>query len=171
MSWKSRRAGIHAAGVLVVTRTPLIADRGTRDPLLSTEQSDAQVPEAHMDQQRFVVHEHHASHLHFDFRLEMDGVLRSWAVPKGPPTEPGERRLAVQVDDHPISYIDFQGVISDGQYGAGTVHIWDRGTYQLEKRKADELTFVLHGERLHGPYALIRWRQRPKDWLLVKLKA
>lgn len=124
-----------------------------------------------MDQQRFVVHEHHASHLHFDFRLEMDGVLRSWAVPKGPPTEPGERRLAVQVEDHPISYIDFQGVISDGQYGAGTVHIWDWGTYQLEKRKADELTFVLHGERLHGPYALIRWRQRPKDWLLVKLKA
>ncbi len=123
-----------------------------------------------MDQQRFIVHEHHASRLHFDLRLEMDGVLRSWAVPKGPPTEPGERRLAVQVEDHPISYIDFQGVIPDGQYGAGTVHIWDRGTYQLEKRKPDELTFVLQGERLHGSYALIRLRQRPKEWLLVKLK-
>lgn len=121
-----------------------------------------------MDQQRFVVHEHHARQHHYDFRLEMDGVLRSWAVPKGPPAQPGERRLAVQVEDHPLGYITFQGVIPEGQYGAGTVRIWDQGTYALEKREPDELTFVLHGTQLHGPYALVRMGRRPEDWLFIK---
>ena len=121
-----------------------------------------------MAEQRFVVHEHHARHLHYDFRLEMDGVLRSWAVPKGPPEAPGVRRLAVQVDDHPVSYITFQGVIPEGQYGAGTVSIWDQGTYTLESRDPDKLTFVLYGNKLQGPYALVRLARRQRDWLLLK---
>ncbi len=118
---------------------------------------------------RFVVQEHHASHLHWDFRLEMDGVLRSWAVPKGPPLEPGVRRLAVQTEDHPLEYIDFEGVIPPGQYGAGTVRIWDRGVYELVKRSPDEIKVVLHGQKLKGPYVLVRMKGREKEWLLLKL--
>ncbi len=121
-----------------------------------------------MDALRFVMHEHHARRLHYDFRLEMDGTLRSWAVPKGAPERVGDRRLAVQVEDHPLEYISFTGVIPEGQYGAGTVAIWDQGTYTLETRTDDELTFVLHGQRLHGPYALIRMGRRPSDWLFIK---
>ena len=121
-----------------------------------------------MNAPRFVVHEHHARRLHFDFRLEMDGTLRNWAVPKGAPERVGDRRLAVQVEDHPLSYIDFAGVIPEGQYGAGTVAIWDHGTYTLEKRTDDELAFTLHGERLRGPYALIHMARRPNDWLFIK---
>lgn len=114
---------------------------------------------------RFVVQEHHASRLHWDFRLEMDGVLKSWAVPKGPPEEPTVRRLAVQVEDHPVDYIDFAGVIPDG-YGKGTVYIWDHGTYQLEERREDRLAFELRGERLKGPYLLLRTKD--ENWLLMK---
>jgi DNA ligase D-like protein (predicted 3'-phosphoesterase) len=119
---------------------------------------------------RFVVQEHDASHLHYDFRLEVDGVLRSWAVPKGPPQKPGIRRLAVQVEDHPTDYIDFEGTIPEGQYGAGTVRIWDRGTYALEESMPNELKFVLHGMKLRGHYALVHMQKRPQDWLLIKLK-
>ena len=104
---------------------------------------------------RFVVQRHDASHLHFDFRLEMDGVLKSWAVPKGLPEEPGVRRLAVQVEDHPLSYIDFAGTIPEGQYGAGTVEIWDKGEYVLEKKMEKQIEFILKGKRFSGGYALI----------------
>jgi DNA ligase D-like protein (predicted 3'-phosphoesterase) len=121
-------------------------------------------------QRRFVVQEHHASHLHYDLRLEMNGVLRSWAVPKEPSQRVGVRRLAVQVEDHPIDYMNFEGTIPEGQYGAGTVRIWDRGTYQLEKSGHDELKFALQGQKLHGSYALVRMEKRPQDWLLIKLK-
>ena len=119
---------------------------------------------------RFVVQEHHATHLHWDFRLEMDGVLKSWAVPKEPPTKPGVRRLAVQVEDHSLDHIDFEGVIPEGEYGAGTVHIWDRGTYTLESRKPEKLVFELSGEKMKGRYVLLHFTGKPENWLLFKTK-
>lgn len=118
---------------------------------------------------RFVVHRHQAKHLHYDFRLEMEGVLKSWAVPKGVPLEPGVRRLAVQVEDHPVEYIDFAGQIPEGQYGAGTVEIWDRGNFELSKNEPDRLEFTLQGEKLSGGYVLVH--TDGKNWLLIKRKA
>lgn len=117
---------------------------------------------------RFVVQEHHASHLHWDFRLELDGVLKSWAIPKGPPEQPGVRRLAIQTEDHPLDYIDFEGEIAEGQYGAGIVKIWDRGEYELEEHKPNEILVVLNGNRLSGRYALIRTRS--DQWIMLKRK-
>jgi DNA ligase D-like protein (predicted 3'-phosphoesterase) len=118
---------------------------------------------------RFVVHRHDASHLHFDFRLEMDGVLKSWAVPKGLPEDPGVRRLGVQVEDHPLSYIDFAGTIPEGQYGAGTVEIWDNGTYALEKRTGKEIEIILKGNKLSGGYVLVH--TQGKNWIVLKRAA
>jgi DNA ligase D-like protein (predicted 3'-phosphoesterase) len=118
---------------------------------------------------RFVVQKHDATRLHYDFRLEMDGVLKSWAVPKEPPTEAGVKRLAVEVEDHELSYIDFEGTIPEGKYGAGTVEIWDKGTYTLKHRSKDKLVFTLHGQRLKGDYTLIRFKA-DKNWLLLKNK-
>jgi bifunctional non-homologous end joining protein LigD len=121
---------------------------------------------------RFVVHEHDASHLHYDFRLEMDGVLRSWAIPKGPSLNPSEKRLAVAVEDHPLEYIDFEGIIPAGQYGGGTVGIWDRGTYVLLEKRDDKIRFFLEGEKLKGTFTLVQLRRSPKgnEWLLMKQK-
>ena len=118
---------------------------------------------------RFVVQKHQASHLHYDFRLEMDGVLKSWAVPKGMPEKPGIRRLAVQTEDHPLDYIDFAGTIPEGQYGAGTVEIWDRGRYELTKQEKDHIEFTLEGERLSGGYVLVHTDGR--NWLIIKRKS
>jgi len=118
---------------------------------------------------RFVVQKHAATRLHYDFRLEMDGVLKSWAVPKEPPAEPNVKRLAVEVEDHPVSYIKFEGTIPEGGYGAGTVEIWDNGTYALESRKEDMIVFALHGKRLSGGYVLLRLKGG-KNWLLFKKK-
>ena len=115
----------------------------------------------------FVVQEHHASTLHWDFRLEMDGVLKSWAVPKGPPEQPGLRRLAVQVPDHPISWGDFEGEIGAG-YGKGTVKTWDRGSYELESRRPEKIVFNLSGRRLKGRYTLVK--TDGENWLLMKLR-
>jgi bifunctional non-homologous end joining protein LigD len=115
---------------------------------------------------RFVVHRHDASHLHFDFRLEMDGVLKSWAVPKGLPEESRVRRLAVQVEDHPLSYIDFAGVIPEGQYGAGTVEIWDKGEYLLDKKMENQLEFTLNGHRYSGGFALIH--TEGNNWIFIR---
>ncbi len=116
----------------------------------------------------FVIHEHHASHLHWDLRLEMEGVLKSWAVPKGPPTEPGVKRLAVQTEDHPLDYIDFEGVIPEGQYGAGTVKVWDTGPFELLGQMDREIKFHLQGKRLKGTYYLLHFKE--KNWLLFKGK-
>jgi DNA ligase D-like protein (predicted 3'-phosphoesterase) len=118
----------------------------------------------------FVVHEHWATQHHFDFRLEMDGVLKSWAVPKGPPSEPGVRRLAMQVDDHPLGYASFEGTIPGGHYGAGKVEIWDKGEYVLESKTAKEIRFTLKGAKLMGEYALVlMYHQKGKSqWLLLK---
>ena len=117
---------------------------------------------------RFVVQEHHARRLHWDFRLELDGVLKSWAVPKGVPTEPGVKRLAVQVDDHPLSYFEFEGTIPEGQYGAGTVNIWDKGRYVLEVREPRKFHILLKGRKLKGDYRLINFRD--KNWLIYKVE-
>jgi len=116
---------------------------------------------------RFVVQEHHASRLHWDFRLEMDGVLKSWAVPKGVPTELGVKRLAVQVDDHPLSYFDFEGSIPEGQYGAGTVTVWDKGRYVLALREPRKLHILLQGRKLEGDYRLINFKD--KNWLIYRV--
>jgi len=118
---------------------------------------------------RFVIQKHRATHLHYDFRLEMDNVLKSWAVPKEPPTQPGVRRLAVQVEDHELSYIDFEGAIPEGEYGAGTVEIWDKGTYMLKNRSDKIIEFTLNGSRLKGNYALINFKEN--NWLLIKKKS
>lgn len=131
----------------------------------------------------FVVQEHDASHHHFDFRLESDGVLKSWAVPKGPSMDPRHRRLAVMVEDHPLSYGKFEGEIPKGNYGAGTVRIWDKGWYEVEDADEDHgagiakgidsgsVKIVLHGDKLEGSFALVRMNDgKRKNWLLIKHK-
>ncbi|MFI5229325.1 MAG: DNA polymerase ligase N-terminal domain-containing protein [Gemmatimonadales bacterium] len=130
---------------------------------------------------RFVVQKHAASHLHFDFRLELDGVMKSWAVPKGPSYDPAVRRLAMEVEDHPTEYNTFEGTIPKGQYGGGTVMVWDRGTYEPEAGGGEQalrdgydrgdLKFLLHGKRLVGGWVLVRMRRDESDraqWLLIK---
>src|SRR5437764_9721072 len=124
---------------------------------------------------RFVVQKHWATRLHYDFRLEMDGILVSWAIPKGPTLNPAEKRLAAHVEDHPVSYYDFEGTIPKGEYGGGTVMIWDWGTFELEEStpaeslKRGEAKFRLNRVRLRGRYSLVRTRSE-KDWLLIKKK-
>lgn len=122
----------------------------------------------------FVVQEHHARRLHYDFRLEWRGVLKSWAVPKGPPKRAGERRLAVMTEDHPYAYKDFAGTIPKGEYGAGVVKIWDSGVYApmgpMDKGlREGHVTVVLLGKKLKGEYALVRLKDE-KDWLMLKAK-
>jgi len=131
-------------------------------------------------QRRFVVQKHRATRLHYDFRLEMEGVLKSWAVPKGPSLDPADKRLAMQVEDHPVSYFDFEGIIPAGNYGAGTVMVWDMGTWEpvgdapamLQK---GDLKFRLDGKKLKGEFALVHIKSRRPDskgteWLLIKHK-
>jgi DNA ligase D-like protein (predicted 3'-phosphoesterase) len=121
----------------------------------------------------FVIQKHQATRLHYDFRLEKDGVLKSWAIPKEPPKEKGIKRLAIQVEDHTLGYEDFEGEIAEGLYGAGTVEIWDKGYYEPIKFQAKEIIFKLKGKRLKGTYCLIKIQPKnpqDKNWLLFKKK-
>lgn len=121
----------------------------------------------------YVIQEHAASHLHWDFRLEMNGMLKSWAIPKTPPGVPGIRRLAVEVEDHPLEYAVFEGTIPEGEYGAGLVQIWDQGTYDPIEVIENKIVVTLHGERLNGNYCLLRTKLggKTENWLFFKMKA
>ena len=130
------------------------------------------VPEKPGKKHIFVIHKHHASHLHWDLRLEMNGVLKSWAVPKEPPRVKGVRRLAMHVEDHPLQYARFHGTIPEGNYGAGKVEIWDKGRYWLKKKNSKEIEFVLEGKKMKGTYILVKthYGSRPeKSWLWMKV--
>jgi bifunctional non-homologous end joining protein LigD len=133
----------------------------------STPEPGAKAPRKETKAPRFVVQEHHARRLHWDFRLEHDGVLVSWAVLKGVPADPKKNHLAVHVEDHPISYIDFAGTIPSGNYGAGQVSIWDHGTYQIEKWSDREVMVILHGKRLQGRYVL--FRTNGGNWMIHRM--
>ena len=122
-------------------------------------------------QLRFVLHEHFTKHHHFDFRLEHDGVLKSWAVPKGIPENPGERRLAIETEEHPLDYIGFAGTIPEGEYGAGEVKIADHGNYDVLSWSTDRIEFVLHGEQFRGKCLLLRFKRAgEKEWIVLKGK-
>lgn len=130
-----------------------------------------------MGKLKFVIHEHHASHLHYDLRLEIGGVLKSWAVPKGPSMSPTDKRLAVQVEDHPLEYGAFEGIIPEGSYGAGPVLIWDRGVFMpFEDPEVGlskgSLSFCMEGKKLRGDFSLVLMKGRGsgRDWLLIKKK-
>ena len=149
----------------------------TSEPKGKSESSDGKL--------KFVIQRHAASRLHYDFRLEMDGVLKSWAIPKGPSLNPDDKRLAMMVEDHPYDYKDFEGNIPEGNYGAGQVEIWDSGTYEpldktsklsdekelLKELKAGSLKFILHGKKLKGEFAFVKMKNAENNaWLLIKHK-
>ncbi len=128
---------------------------------------------------RFFIQRHNATRLHYDFRLEIDGTLKSWAVPKGPTLDPAPKRLAAMVEDHPLDYGDFEGNIPKGEYGGGSVMLWDRGTFELigdlngmQQIARGDLKFKLHGEKLNGDFAIVHMKNRGKgnEWLLLKKK-
>ena len=166
-------------------RSNLSTYRSKRDFARTAEPRGASRRSADPEGLQFVIQKHAASHLHYDLRLELDGVMKSWAVPKGPSLDPAVKRLAMEVEDHPMEYNDFEGTIPAGEYGGGTVMLWDRGTYTADERRekepeekairrayrAGKISFTFHGERLRGSYALVRTRgegdEKPQ-WLLIK---
>jgi bifunctional non-homologous end joining protein LigD len=163
------------------TAKPLAEYREKRDFEKTAEPAGKRVSARAKRALHFVIQKHAASHLHFDFRLELDGVMKSWAVPKGPSYDPAVKRLAMEVEDHPIEYNSFEGTIPKGQYGGGTVMLWDRGTYEAESGGGEDalregyergdLKFILHGKRLEGGWVLVRMRRGESgraQWLLIK---
>lgn len=176
-------AALIADGDGMAKKDDLKAYRSKRDFEKTPEPSGKKKP-SKKKQPIFVIQKHEASHLHYDFRLEIEGVLVSWAIPKGPSTDPAVKHLAVQTEDHPIEYADFEGVIPEGNYGAGTVMIWDYGTYENIKEKDGKLVpmaqclkdgtieIFLHGKKLKGGYVLVRTKYRgaKKNWLFFKMK-
>jgi bifunctional non-homologous end joining protein LigD len=121
--------------------------------------------------EKYVIHEHWAKKHHFDLRLEMNNVLKSWAIPKDIPLKENEKRLAIQVEDHPISYANFEGIIPEGMYGAGKVAIWDKGSYELvEYERNKKIVINVKGKKLKGKYCLIHFKPKEKNWLFFKIK-
>jgi bifunctional non-homologous end joining protein LigD len=149
-----------------------LAEYNRRRTFSVTPEPAGKLGRARKETLEFVIQKHRASSLHYDFRLEHDGVMLSWAVPKGPSLNPSNKRFAMQTEDHPIEYNRFEGVIPEGEYGAGTVMIWDRGTWEPEVEDVDralakgDLKFTLHGQKLRGSWVLVR--MRPRQWLLIK---
>jgi bifunctional non-homologous end joining protein LigD len=142
--------------------------RGKRDPGATPEPAgDRAAAERPGEASRFVVQEHHARRLHWDLRLEHEGVLASWAVPRGIPPGPDRNHLAVRTEDHPLEYLEFHGEIPAGQYGAGTMKIWDRGTFDVHKFREDEVMVTFHGERVRGRYVL--FRTKGEDWMIHRM--
>ena len=175
---KTTKKAVGGSRTRATSTTPLAEYNSKRD-FSRTAEPAGKVPKARGRSLHFVIQKHAASHLHYDFRLELDGVMKSWAVPKGPSLDPTVRRLAMEVEDHPISYNTFEGTIPQGEYGGGTVMLWDRGTYEAddgggaeslrEGYEKGELRFVMHGKRLRGGFVLARLKRpgRPQ-WLLIK---
>ncbi|HEY4321525.1 MAG TPA: DNA polymerase ligase N-terminal domain-containing protein [Gemmatimonadales bacterium] len=179
---KKRAAKKTAAKKSAVKPAALAEYRRKRD-FNKTREPEGAATKARIRRLRFVVQKHAASHLHYDLRLELDGVMKSWAVPKGPSMDPAVKRLAMQVEDHPIEYNSFEGIIPEGEYGGGTVMLWDRGVYSWWQPDADpvarlregykkgDFKFVLLGDRLKGSFVLVRLRRGNPDkpqWLLIK---
>src|SRR3954463_10492818 len=180
---------VKSAGSTAKARSQLTEYRRKRDFSRTEEPSgEKAAAAARVGRLRFVIQKHAASHLHFDLRLELDGVMKSWAVPKGPSLDPSVKRLAMQVEDHPIDYNTFEGTIPQGEYGGGTVMLWDRGTYSAdaatsaddeesavrEGLRRGDLKITFHGDRLHGSFALVRMKfardgsSSKPQWLLIK---
>ena len=158
---------------------PLTEYRGKRNFDVTAEPKGARAGKKSSAELLYVIQKHQASHLHYDFRLEWRGVLLSWAVPKGPSLDPSVKRLAAQVEDHPVEYGGFEGVIPEGEYGGGTVMLWDRGTWTPEDADVDaalkkgELKFTLFGKKLRGSWVLVRTKlgyagSKKPQWLLIK---
>jgi DNA ligase D-like protein (predicted 3'-phosphoesterase) len=169
-------------GFILIPYDKLHTYRSRRDFAASPEPIGKKMVKKSEKKPIFVIQKHDASHLHYDFRIEMDGVLKSWAIPKGPSTDPKEKRLAMPTEDHPMEYANFEGVIPEGHYGAGPVLIWDRGTFDNIKEKNGkpisleqsykngQIEIFLHGKKLEGGYALIRMHGPGKErWLCVKM--
>jgi bifunctional non-homologous end joining protein LigD len=157
----------------VPDRDPLTEYKRKRDPERTPEPAGDAAADAG-DRTRFVVQEHNATRLHWDLRLERDGVAASWAIPNGIPEDPRENRLAVRTEDHPLEYLEFEGDIPKGEYGAGTMRIWDRGTYEPHKFDDDKVEVTFHGERLRGRYGLFPLKRRKgeppgKDWMIHRM--
>ena len=177
--WAETQAGKGDTSVMIHRDIPVAAETGVPEDVALKKYRNirnfAVTPEPEGDKvtgeegNYFVVHEHHARNLHFDLRLERDGVLKSWAVPKGVPLAPGEKHLAVAVEDHPLDYGHFEGTIPEGEYGAGNVTIWDNGYYVTKHWDNDKIEVTFHGKRLEGPYVLVRFKRAgKKDWLLFR---